>query len=194
MLLPRNTRNVRLISSVAIGVATAMLVGVCLTGCKSHGAPLAVVPEVELSRYLGTWYEIARYPNRFEKNCVAVTATYSLRDDGRIRVVNAARLHTLDGKSTSVVGRAWVPDPQTPAKLRVSFFGPFAADYWIIGLGEQYDYAVVSEPSRAYLWILSRTPHLEDGRYQAIVQELSAQGFDLTKLEKTLQPSNTTTP
>ncbi len=157
-------------------------------GCRSRRTPLAVVPKVELAKYLGTWYEIARYPNRFERDCVGVTATYTLRADGNIRVENAARLRTLDGKKKTAVGRAWVPDPDIPAKLRVSFFGPFAADYWIIALGEQYEYAVVSEPSRRYLWILSRTPQLEAARYQALLAQLSTQEFDVAKLVKTPQP------
>lgn len=174
---------------IASGVAATILVGACLAGCKSQGVPLEVVAKLDLNKYLGTWYEIARYPNRFERDCVGVTATYSLREDGKIRVLNAARLRTLDGPVKTAEGRAWMPDAQTPAKLRVSFFGPFAADYWVIALGEQYEYAIISEPSRRYLWILCRTPQMADDRYHELLQWLTGQGFDHTKLERTLQPS-----
>ncbi len=170
-------------------VLLAMVALFWLFGCRAKaGAPLATVPKVELTKYLGTWYEIARYPNRFERNCVGVTATYTLQPNGRLRVDNRARLHTLDGKPTQAIGTAYVADPASGAKLKVSFFGPFYADYWIIALGADYDYAVVSEPSRAYLWILSRTPTLPDARYAEIVAALRTQGFDTEKLVRTPQP------
>ena len=169
-------------------VALLLLKLLLLTGCRSKSNNhLATVSTVDLNRYLGLWYEIARYPNGFEKNCVGVTATYSLRKDGAITVYNHAHLHTLDGKEQSATGKAIVADPVSKAKLRVSFFGPFYGDYWIIALGEQYEYAVVSEPSRKYLWILSRTPQMDDARYQQILVFLTEQGFDIARLTLTPQ-------
>ncbi|MEI6520414.1 MAG: lipocalin family protein [bacterium] len=159
-----------------------------ISGCKSESkVSLNTVPSVDLNKYLGKWYEIARYPNKFEKDCVGVTAEYSLRKDGSIKVVNSATLKSLDGKETVATGKAYIADKKTGAKLRVSFFGPFFADYWIIGLGEQYDYAVVSEPSKKYLWILSRTAKMDDDKYNKIVASLTEQGFDTSKLTLTLQ-------
>jgi apolipoprotein D and lipocalin family protein len=150
----------------------------------------AVVPHVEIERYLGTWYEIARYPNRFQKECVAVTADYSLRNDGKIRVVNACRKGGLDGPVKSIEGKAWVVDRETNAKLEVQFFWPFRGAYWIIDLGKDYDYAVVGHPNRKYLWILSRKPEMEPALYQAILGRLVAQGYAPARLQKTLQPAS----
>jgi apolipoprotein D and lipocalin family protein len=158
-----------------------------LAGCKPAANPPTTVAKVDLQRYLGTWYEIARYPNKFEKDCVGVTATYTLKPNGKVRVENRARLKTLDGASKAAIGTAYVADTASGAKLKVSFFGPFYADYWIIGLGDAYDYAVVSDPSREYLWILSRTPTLPEATYATILANLKAQGFDTDKLYLTPQ-------
>ncbi|MFO0633992.1 MAG: lipocalin family protein [Nannocystaceae bacterium] len=150
--------------------------------------PLRTVEKVELERYLGTWYEIAAYPQRFQKDCTATTATYSPGPDGEIRVLNRCRKKTLDGRLDEANGRARVVDANTGAKLEVSFFGPFWGDYWIIDLGADYEYAVVGHPSREYLWILSRTPSLDAPTYETIVARLVEQGYDPARLVKTLQP------
>ncbi len=152
--------------------------------------PLEVVPHVEIARYLGTWYEIATIPSRFQKDCVGVTATYTLRPDGKIDVLNACRLKTLDGKQKSVRGKAWVVDTATNAKLKVQFFWPFRGDYWIIGLDSDYRWAIVGSPDRAYLWILARTTGMEEGLYSELVFLAKEKGFDVTRLKKTLQPSS----
>ncbi len=163
------------------------------TGCgasRSKPAPeLSVVPHVDIGRYVGTWYEIARYPNRFQRECVAVTADYSLRDDGRIRVVNACRKGGFDGPIKRVEGKAWVVDRETNAKLKVQFFWPFRGAYWIIDLGEDYEYAVVGHPKRKYLWILSRTPDLPEETYRSITERLVRKDYDPARLRKTPQPA-----
>ena len=159
-----------------------------LGGCVGVYPPLDVVESVDVSRYVGTWYEIARYPNFFEAGCVAATAEYALRDDGTVSVVNTCRSGSLDGPEQRIQGSARVADPATNAKLKVSFFPPFEADYWIIGLGADYEYAVVGEPSRAFLWILSRTPTIDDATYQTILDGLPAKGYDPARLELTPQP------
>ncbi len=170
------------------------LVALLLSACSQRSAqdstapPLRTVARVELDRYLGTWFEIASYPQRFQRDCTATKATYSLDDDGDIVVENQCRKHTLDGKLDTAKGRARVVDASTNAKLEVSFFRPFWGDYWIIDLGAQYEYAVVGHPSREYLWILSRTPTLDPTVYAGILERLVAQGYDTSRLHVTLQP------
>ncbi len=170
--------------SIVIGAVVAL---VASPGWAKQPA-LEVVEHVDLERYLGTWYEIASYPAWFQKNCTAVTADYSLRDDGLIRVVNSCRKGGLDGPLKQSSGRARVVDPTTNAKLQVSFFGPFWGDYWIIDLDPSYSWAVVGVPSRKYLWILSRTPTMDDALYREIVGRLPARGYTPNTLNRTLQP------
>ena len=150
--------------------------------------PLEVVKSVDLDRYLGRWYEIASYPAWFQKNCTAVTADYSLREDGRIKVINSCRKGTLDGKPKQSTGRAKVVEGSNNAKLKVSFFGPFWGDYWIIDLDPDYQWAVVGVPNRKYLWILSRTPQMDEAIYDGIIERLPARRYDPAKLNRTPQP------
>lgn len=150
-------------------------------GCMAINAPLPVVDSVDLERYAGKWYEIARYPNTFERNCVGVTATYSLRDDGRVNVVNRCREGSLSAPVRLIEGTARPVDASN-AKLKVTFFWPFEGDYWIIDLDEDYTYAVVGDPSRKFLWILSRTPHLDEETFDAIYEWLPTRGYDPDRL------------
>lgn len=151
--------------------------------------PLEVVPRVDLQRYLGTWYEIATIPQRFQKGCVGVTAHYALRPDGDIDVVNVCRRETLDGKESSIRGKAWIVDKTTNAKLKVRFFWPFTGAYWIIELDKDYQWAVVGHPDRTYYWILSRTPQMDPALYDELIRRAAAKGYDTGKIKKTLQPS-----
>lgn len=179
----------------------ALLGALSLAGCaktttERQGLPeLRTVPRVDVKRYMGTWYEIASYPQRFQKGCTGTTATYSLLDDGRVRVENRCFKPNLDGELDTAKGLARVVDTQTNAKLEVSFFRPFWGDYWIVELGESYEYAAVGHPSRDYLWILSRTPEMPEPLYRELVQRLEAQGYDETRLRRTEQrpgpPANT---
>jgi len=151
-------------------------------------APLDVVDQVDVERYMGRWYEIARYPNFFQgADCVATTAEYTLLDDGRVRVINRCRRGALDGAEESIEGVARVVDSDTKAKLKVRFFGPFEGNYWIIGLDPEYRWAVVGEPSRSFLWILSRTPVMSEDVYADIVTRLPEQLYDPERLIRTLQ-------
>ena len=159
----------------------------CVSTGKEQEASVEVVPHVDINRYTGTWFEIARYPNRFQKGCVGTTAQYTLRDDGRIDVLNQCRENTLDGKLMSAKGTAKVVDVKTNAKLKVTFFWPFYGHYWIIDLGEHYEYAVVGHPDRKYLWILSRTPTMEEDLYNEILGRIKQQSYDVSKLIKTPQ-------
>lgn len=169
-----------------MAVRAVVLAAVCAVfgGCHARytGPELPVVPRVDLARYTGTWYEIARYPHRFQEGCLASTATYTLRDDGRIDVLNVCREEWPKGKLRSAKGVAKVTDPATNAKLKVSFFRPFWGDYWIIDLGADYEYAVVGHPSREYLWILSRTPVLAEATVQSILSRLGGLGYDTERL------------
>ena len=147
--------------------------------------PPEVVEHVDIQRYMGRWFEIARYPNRFQRGCTASTADYTLQEDGTIHVLNQCRDIRKDGKVRSAEGKAWVTDPDTGARLKVQFFWPFRGDYWIIDLGEKYEYAVVGHPGRKYLWILSRTPEMDGQVYQGILERLVRNGYDPERLVKT---------
>lgn len=144
--------------------------------------PLTTVDDVELGRFTGRWFEIARYPNSFETGCVGVTADYALREDGRISVVNTCREESLDGNVRTIEGVARVVDPANTAKLAVSFFAPFEGSYWILELGDDYEYAVIGEPSRSFLWILSRNPVLDGDVYESIMSRLPDKGYDPNRL------------
>ena len=154
---------------------------------KEPSSPLTTVSHVDLNRYMGEWYEIARYPNSFQKGCVGSKATYSLLDDGKVSVLNECYDGSFSGKLRSAKGKAWVIDKNTNAKLKVSFFWPFSGDYWIIDLGDNYKYAVVGHPKRKYLWILSRTKTMEEKVYKAILSRLKDKQYDTSKLIKTIQ-------
>ena len=150
---------------------------------------LNVVDSVDLQRYLGKWYEIASYPAWFQKGCTGSTAEYSLMADGKIRVVNRCRKKSLDGPLKESRGKAEVVDTVTNAKLKVWFFWPFKGNYWIIELDDNYQWAVVGEPGRKYLWILSRTPIMEETVYDGILSRLPQKGYDPDKLQRTAQPA-----
>ena len=155
--------------------------------------PVRSVPSVDLQRYVGRWYEIARYPNRFQRSCAGeVTATYERRDDGRIRVVN--RCLRSDGSVNEAEGVARVVEGTGSARLKVRFAPgwlsalPFVwGDYWVIGLADDYRWAVVGTPDRKYLWILSRDPQMPEADRAAAEATIKDNGFDLTRLAPTRQ-------
>jgi apolipoprotein D and lipocalin family protein len=152
----------------------------------------AAVPQpakpVEIERYLGRWYELARYEAGFQKGCEGVTADYSLTAPGRIKVVNSCRKGSLDGKPDQATGTAKVVEGSNNAKLRVSFFGPFYGDYWVLDRAEDYSWAIVGEPSGRYLWLLNRRPDPGVQELAAMKARVAAMGYDLDLLRPTLQP------
>ena len=159
---------------------------IALVGTMHASEPLATVPSVDLKRYVGTWYEIARYPNRFQKNCAGdTTAEYTLLADGDIQVVNSCR--QADGTMKVARGKAKIVDRTSNARLKVTFFWPFYGKYWIIGLAADYSYAIVGEPARKYLWILSRTPRMSAESYAEALQKIRESGYDPTRLMQTSQ-------
>ena len=154
-------------------------------GC--HEAPLDVVEGVDLQRFQGQWYEIAKLPRITQADCTGTTARYDIKSDGELVVTNACRLGNLGGSRRQVVAAARVPNPAVPAKLSVEF-GGFFGDYWIIDLDrEGYRYAVVGHPARQYLWILSRTPTLDAAYLTPILERATQNGFDVSRLEYTKQ-------
>jgi apolipoprotein D and lipocalin family protein len=167
----------------------AMLLTVmgCINTQKQTLPHLPVVPRVDLIRYTGTWYEIARFPHSFQDGCVGSKATYTLRDDGKLSVLNECYDKTFDGKIRSAEGKAWVIDKETNAKLKVSFFWPFTGDYWIIDLGSNYEYVVIGHPDRKYLWILSRGKEIQADVYESILSRLKDKQYDTSRLIKTPQ-------
>lgn len=153
----------------------------------SSAQPLRTVSNVDLDRYTGTWYEIASFPQRFQKGCHCTTATYTRSDKGYITVENRCNRDSADGKLSYIKGKAFVEDGSGNAKLKVQFFWPFKAKYWIIDLADDYSYAVVGHPDRKYLWILSRTQRMDNDVYNGILTRLKANGYDTGKLELTEQ-------
>lgn len=152
---------------------------------------LKTVKQVDLNKYVGVWYEIAKIPNSFQDHCAyGTTAEYKLLGDGRIEVIN--KCYEKDGEADVADGIAEVVDKKTNAKLEVSFFSilgirPFWGDYWIIGLDDNYQWAVVGTPSRKYGWVLSRTPELSEDTMQHIFSILKEQNYNPDKFEMTAQ-------
>jgi apolipoprotein D and lipocalin family protein len=152
---------------------------------------LKTVGHVDIARYAGTWFEIAKFPLRYEDGLVGITATYTLLSNGKVRVLNQGYLGDFNGKIKKAKGKAWVVDTKTNAMLKVSFFWPFSADYWILELGKDYEYAVVGEGSRRFLWILSRASQMDESLLSEITGRMQAEGFNVARLEKTPQRSST---
>ena len=147
-------------------------------------APLETVPQVDIEKYSGTWYEIARLPNSFEKGLKCVTATYSLKKDGKIKVEN--RGVKEDGRVSDIEGTAWQSSKEYPGRLKVRFFWPFSGDYYIIKLADDYSYALVGSPSRKFLWILARSNSISDETKNELLQFAKQKGFEVEKMEMIL--------
>ncbi len=148
-----------MIKNIVVFLAVLLLFSTCKI--QNNMIDNSVVSELDINRYLGKWYEIARFDHSFERELTGVTATYSFRDDGKIKVVNAGFKGNINGKKSQSVGKAIIPDRNTPAKIKVSFFWFFYADYFVMELDKDYKWAVVGSSSDKYLWILSRTPQLD---------------------------------
>lgn len=153
-----------------------------LVGCTSS-RELPTVDKVDLTRYAGKWYEIARLPNRFEEGLECVTANYTLLENGEIEVLNKGYYTQDNSQYKTAKGQAMVPDPNKPGEIKVTFFRPFYGDYFIIALDKDYRYALVGAPSRDYLWILSREKVLDQKSYDYLIDIAQKNGFDTSKLE-----------
>lgn len=171
-----------------------MFIGFCWLGLAHSGAaqvtgpvdaPVASVASVDLGRYAGKWYEIASFPMFFQRQCVGDTsASYALDAEGRVEVRNRCRTENGfdEAKGVATVVEGW-----RNSRLKVSFFWPFKADYWVLGLDDDYRWAVVGNPNRKYLWVLSRTPQLPKPLLDAALAAAAAQGYDLSQLRYTPQ-------
>jgi len=165
-----------------LGLASIVILVAASSGPKDKLPPVETVKEVDLARYMGKWFEIAAFPQKFQKGCHCTTAEYELMAKGTVRVVNTCRRGAAAGKVSRAKGKAWVVPNSGNARLKVQFFWPFKGNYWIIDLAEDYSYAVVGDPTRKYLWILSRTPRMDPVLYAEIVARTAAQGFDTSRL------------
>lgn len=163
-----------------------IMLSIFANSCKTTSS-LETVNNIDINKYIGKWYEIAKYPNSFQKNCFAATAEYTLSDKGYLIVDNRCRKNSIDGEESYIKGKAFVVKNSNNTKLKVQFFWPFKGDYWIIGLEENYQWALVSDPNRKYLWILSRSPKMNEKTYNEILVLLKIKGFNLDKIEKTIQ-------
>lgn len=173
----------------------ALLIFICsafiLTGfipviMNTH-QPLETVPNVDLKKYAGKWYEIASYPQSFQKGCHCTTAEYTLHEKGYVVVENRCNRDSINGPQSYIKGKAFTQKGSGNAKLKVQFFWPFRGKYWIIDLADDYSYAAVGHPNRKYLWILCRATQLNDSTYNQILSRVEAKGFDLRRLQKTPQ-------
>jgi lipocalin len=153
-----------------------------MVSCKGITEELATVSSVNLEKYAGTWYEIARLPNNFEKGLECVTATYKLREDRKIDVINKGQKAGESNKISKIKGVAWVPDKNYPGRLKVRFFWPFSGKYYILQLDEAYRYALVGVPSRKYLWILSRDRQLDRNIYNSLLEKAAHLGFNTARV------------
>lgn len=160
------------------------LLSLLLLGCQNQ--PLEVASSVELERFQGRWYEIAKLPRPSQADCTSTTADYTLKSRTELLVVNECRLGSLTGPKNRVAARAVASDPKVPAKLSLNF-GYAYGDYWILEVGEKYDYAVVGHPTRDYLWILSREPTLSEATLGGVVERAQANGFPVALLDYTKQ-------
>ncbi|MFO7541768.1 MAG: lipocalin family protein [Thiobacillus sp.] len=157
-------------------VLIALFAVALVTACTTPAPPLLTVQAVDLGRYYGTWYEIARLPNRFQSMCVSDTQAHYRPDGGAVSVVNRCR--TAEGTFKQANGLAKVVDGSRGAKLRVSFFRPFYGDYWILELDPDYRWVLIGEPGRQYAWVLARQPQLEEATLQRLLARAGALGFD----------------
>jgi len=164
----------------------AALFSVAVFACACEQQPLPVAEHVDLARFQGQWFEIAKLPRATQADCVGTTAFYELRSDGTMLVTNQYQLSSFSGVRRKVTASARVPDAAVPAKLSVDF-GGFYGDYWIIDLAADYSYAVVGHPTRQYLWVLARGPTLDAGTLNAVLGRAAQNGFDISNLEYTVQ-------
>lgn len=175
-----------------LAIIATTAAGALLAACSSAGpvgnraVPQPVKP-VDLRAYAGRWYEYARYEHRFERGCEGVTADYAPRDDGGVTVINTCHQGAPDGPVKVARGKAKVVEGSNGAKLKVSFFGPFYGDYWVLDHAENYSWSIVGEPSGRYLWVLTREPKPDASRSALLEKRVRELGYDWTLARKTRQ-------
>lgn len=177
-----STVRLSLVALAALGLTACAAL---TAGPVGNSAVPSPAKPVDLQRYVGLWYEMARYENRFERDCEAVTATYRSMPDGMIEVVNRCRKGAVDGPETIARGRAKVVEGSQNAKLKVSFFGPFFGDYWVLDHADDYSWSIVGEPSGRYLWILTRAARPDAAIRERLQARVKALGYDATLIRQT---------
>lgn len=178
----------RLTASVLAVLALGGGLAACASGPSGNDAVPEPAKPVDPERYAGRWYELARYENRFEQDCEGVTADYRARPDGTIDVVNTCRKGSVDGEVSTAEGTARVVPDSDGAKLKVTFFWPFAGDYWVLDRADDYSWAIVGEPAGTYLWLLSRDPVPGQETLDEHLQRIRALGYDTSLLRMVAQP------
>lgn len=177
-----------MIRTAALSFALLLFLQGCATVFQpTVGNPRVPEPRkaVDLNRYVGLWYEAARYEAPFQKGCEAVTARYTPQSDGSIEVLNSCRQDSVAGAERAATGRATVVPGSGNAKLKVSFFGPFSGDYWVLDRAEDYAWSIVGEGEGRFLWILTRKPVRSEVEYKALVARVAGLGYDVTLLRRT---------
>ena len=175
---------------IYIKIILLLFVGIISFSCSNNKEMVNrnTVKDLDIDRFLGKWYEVARFPHSFEKGLTGVTATYSMREDGKIKVLNQGYKGSLEGPLKTAEGKAKIPDPTQPSKLKVSFFWIFYSDYLVMELDTiNYNWAVIGSSSENYLWILSRTPQIEDDSYEMLIKRIEDRNYDTSKLIKVIQ-------
>ncbi len=188
----RRSRWLVVFALVALPLSSLQLAAQTTTASESLPA-VTTIASLDVPRYMGTWYEIAKFPNRFQAKCVANTrATYLTQNDGSLQVLNSCLM--ADGSTMDALGLAKQVGGKTSPKLEVRFAPAWLSwlpmvwgDYWVIDLDADYQLAAVSDAKREYLWVLSRTPQVNARAYDALIERLKAQHFDVHKLERTTQ-------
>lgn len=175
--------------TMLLGLFSLLIIG-CDAQPVNTKNKMQTVSSLDLEKYMGTWYEIARFPHSFEKDLVGVTATYRLKENGKVEVINQGYKYTLNGKLKRAKGFAKVPDANEPGRLKVFFFWPFGGDYLVLDLDDEYRYALIGSYSLNYLWILSRTPQMPDEEYKRLVNKAKSFGYNIDRIELVEQQIN----
>jgi len=179
------------LSMICLAIAATLATSACVgkPGPVGNVAVPQPAKAVAIDKYLGRWYEYGRYEAPFQKDCEAVTADYSLRDDGNIKVINSCRKDSVDGETKQSTGRAKLVEDSNPdirgAKLKVSFFGPFYGDYWVLDRGENYEWSIVGEPSGRYLWMLTREAKPDTATQAMLKRRVTELGYDWSLVRMT---------
>ncbi|MCK8600965.1 lipocalin family protein [Desulfoferrobacter suflitae] len=174
----------KLMIALVVAILSLFIGGCVLFGQREYADHS--VDSVDLEKYCGKWYEIASFPSWFQRNCHCTTAKYTLKE-GFVEVVNSCRKGSPDGEPTVAVGKARAVAGSSNSRFKVQFQWPFQGDYWVIALDTGYRYAMVGHPQKKYLWILSRTPHLDGRIYQQLLAIAAAKGYDISRLQMTDQ-------
>ncbi len=167
-------------------ILSFLILAIMFSSCMSQKTTPTAVGSVDLEKYAGLWYELASFPASFQKGCHCTTAEYQLTGKQWIRVINRCRRNAVDGKESGIKGRAYPVEGSNNTKLKVQFFWPFRGDYHIIMLAEDYSWAVVVSGTK-YLWILSRSPEMDENLLEDLTIKLNAKGYDMSRLQRTVQ-------